>query len=420
MYMNARQRLQTTLSHEAPDRLCVDFGSTNVSGIAVSTVSRLRRAVLGDDSRRVKIIEPFLMLGEVDDELRRALGIDVRGVFGRRGRFGVAATGWKELELFDGTLAMAPDWFNPTVDANGDWLLHPGGDKSAPPSARMPKGGFYFDAIIRQMPIDDAKLNPQDNLEEFGLYAAEDVEHLATQARQAAEAGWGVVMSPPGLGFGDISHVPGVGLAHPKGIRDVEEWYVSLLTRPDYIYQVFEGQCRISLKNLDALAKAVGANADVVVVSGTDFGSQRGPLVSPRVYRDLFKPFHKRLNAFIHANTPWKTFIHSCGSVVELIPDFIEAGFDILNPVQTSAAGMDPAMLKREFGRRVVFWGGGVDTQKTLPFGTPDEVYREVRDRIAILGDGGGFVFNSVHCVQANTPVENLLAMFRAIRDANG
>lgn len=416
--MNARQRLQATLNHEAPDRVCVDFGSTNVSGIAVSTASKLRKAIFGDDSHRVKITEPFLMLGEIDDQLRRALSIDTRGVFGRRGRFGVAANGWKEMELFDGSLVLAPDWFRPTVDANGDWLLHPGGDPSLLPSARMPKGGFYFDSIIRQMPIDEATLNPQDNLEEFGLYGAEDIEHFATQARQTAEAGWGVVISPPGVAFGDISHVPGVALARPKGIRDVEEWYVSLLTRPDYIYSVFEGQCRIALQNLAELSKTVGANADVVFVSGTDFGSQRGPLVSPKVYRDLFKPFHKQINAFIHANTPWKTFIHSCGSVAELIPDFIEAGFDILNPVQTSAAGMDPATLKKEFGRQLVFWGGGVDTQRTLPFGTPEEVYREVRERIDVLGNGGGFVFNSVHCIQANTPVENLLAMFKAIRDA--
>ena len=416
--MNSRRRLQTTLNHEVPDRVCVDFGATNVTGIAVSTLSRLRQAVLGDNRYCVRMIEPFLMLGEVDDELRRALGIDVRGVFAQKGRFGVAARGWKEFELPDGTPVMAPDWFDPTVDANGDWLLHPGGDRSVPPSARMPKGGFYFDAIIRQPPIDEERLDPRDNLEEFGPYSAEDVEHFATQARLAAEAGWGVIISPPGLAFGDVSHVPGLALAHPKGIRDVEEWYVALVTRPDYIYSVFDGQCRIALRNLAALADAVGGNADVVLVSGTDFGSQRGPLISPRVYRELFKPFHTRLNAFIHAHTPWKTFIHSCGSVVELIPDFIEAGFDILNPIQTSAAGMDPVALKKEFGRKLVFWGGGVDTQKTLPFGTPGEVYREVRQRIEILGDGGGFVFNSVHCLQVNTPVENLLAMFRAIGDA--
>jgi uroporphyrinogen-III decarboxylase len=116
----------------------------------------------------------------------------------------------------------------------------------------------------------------------------------------------------------------------------------------------------------------------------------------------------------------WKTFIHSCGSVYRLIPDFIAAGFDVLNPVQCSASEMDPVRLKREFGRDLVFWGGGVDTQRTLPFGTPEEVYREVRERVAIFNEGGGFVFNTIHNIQGPTPVENLLAMFRALRDGAG
>ena len=137
-----------------------------------------------------------------------------------------------------------------------------------------------------------------------------------------------------------------------------------------------------------------------------------------KAYRDLFLPFHKQVNDLIHKQSNWKTFIHSCGSVYDLIPDFIEAGFDILNPVQCSAAKMDARTLKQEFGKDLVFWGGGVDTQKTIAFGTPDEVYREVRERIEIFAPGGGFVFNSVHNIQGNTPTENILAMFRAIRDS--
>jgi uroporphyrinogen-III decarboxylase len=162
----------------------------------------------------------------------------------------------------------------------------------------------------------------------------------------------------------------------------------------------------------------VGDNADAIFITGADFGTQRGLFISPEVYRKLFKPFHRQLNDFVHKHTKWKTFIHSCGAIVELIPDLIEAGFDAFNPVQTSAEGMDPVKLKKEFGKQITFWGGGVDTQKTLPFGTADEVYRQVRERIDILGEGGGFVFASIHNVQANTPTENLLAMFRAVADA--
>jgi uroporphyrinogen-III decarboxylase len=131
-------------------------------------------------------------------------------------------------------------------------------------------------------------------------------------------------------------------------------------------------------------------------------------------------PFHRQVNQWIHAHTPWKSFIHSCGSVVQLIPDFIEAGFDILNPVQTSATGMDPQTLKERFGERLVFWGGGVDTQKTLPFGTPDEIRAEVGERMRILGKGGGFVFNTIHNVQARIPAENLVALYQAVADYRG
>jgi uroporphyrinogen-III decarboxylase len=155
-----------------------------------------------------------------------------------------------------------------------------------------------------------------------------------------------------------------------------------------------------------------------VFTTGTDFGMQTGLFISPQTYRDLYKPFHKALNDFIHQKTEWKVFIHSCGAVKELIPEFIEAGFDILNPVQCSAAGMDPRELKDRFGRDIVFWGGGVDTQKTLPFGTPQEVYEQVRRRIEIFNTPTGMVFNAIHNIQAQTPLENVVAMFRALQDS--
>ena len=135
---------------------------------------------------------------------------------------------------------------------------------------------------------------------------------------------------------------------------------------------------------------------------------------------EVYQPFYRRVNDWVHEHTPWKTFIHSCGSVIALLPDMIEAGFDILNPVQCSAAGMDAKTLKERFGSRITFWGGGVDTQKTLPFGTPAEVKREVKERIAIFNRGGGFVFNTVHNVQARTPRENLLAMYEAVKESRG
>jgi uroporphyrinogen-III decarboxylase len=195
----------------------------------------------------------------------------------------------------------------------------------------------------------------------------------------------------------------------------MEEWYMSTVTRRDYVWAVFERQCEIGLENLKRIHARVGEKITVLYVSGADFGAQNGPFISPRAYRDLYQPFHRIINDWVHRNTTWKTFIHSCGSVMKLIPDFLDSGFDILNPVQTSAAEMDPAVLVERFGDRAVFWGGGVDTQQTLPFGTPAEIRAQVRDRIRTFGRNGGFVFNPVHNVQAGIPVENLLALYEAV-----
>jgi hypothetical protein len=281
----------------------------------------------------------------------------------------------------------------------------------------MPKGGFYFDAIPRQEPIDEDKLDPADNLVDFPILSPEDLRHYRSRAEQVAQTPYGVVLGMPGMAFGDIGRIPATHLKRTPGIREIEEWYVSIAARRDYVWKVFEGQCEVALKNLPLLAEAVGAAASAAFVTGTDFGTQRGPFIAPKTYRDLYKPFHRAVNDWIHRYTSWKTFIHSCGSVIELIPDFIDAGFDILNPVQCSAEGMDPRTLKDRFGDRLVFWGGGVDTQKTLSFGTPAEVYDEVRHRIDIFNAGGGFVFNAIHNVQATTPTENMLAMFKAIKE---
>ncbi len=420
--MNSRQRLLATLNHQTPDRLCVDFGAGFQTGIGAPAVYRLRQAVVGEDpDYRVHVHEPYQMLGEIDEPLRRALSLDVVGVHPPGTMFGFRNDEPpKPLAMMDGTPILVPERFNVTPDDGGGWLIYAEGDTSAPPRGRMPAGGYFFDAIVQRQPIDEERLDPADNCEEFAPLEQRDAEQMSAAARRyATETDYGIYLTIPGCGFGDIALVPAPWMKRPRGIRDVEEWYISTLTRPDYLRAVFDCQLQCALETIDRLAAAVGEHADVVFVSGTDFGAQHGPFISIDAYRSLFKPYHVEVNRRIHEKTPWKTFIHSCGAVCGMIEEFIEAGFDVLNPVQCSAAGMDPATLKRNFGKEVVFWGGGVDTQKTLPFGTPDEVYREVRERIDIFfNDGTGFVFNSIHNVQSNVPTENMLAMFRAVNDA--
>ena len=195
---------------------------------------------------------------------------------------------------------------------------------------------------------------------------------------------------------------------------------MSTLMRPEYIHRVFEKQCDIAVENLKILIPILNDVIDTVYISGTDFGTQNSTFCDEASYRELYLPYYKRVNDYIHAHTKWKTFMHSCGAIRPLIPAIIDSGFDLLNPVQCSATGMDPVELKKEFGKNIVFWGGGVDTQKTLPFGAPEEVTREVLDRCEIFSKGGGFVFSSIHNIQACTPVENIVAMINAVKEFNG
>lgn len=415
--MNSRERVTRALNHQQPDRVPLDLGGSVVTGMAASAVYLLRQALhLDPPGTPVKVIEPYQMLGEIAPDLIAALGVDVVGLTGRKTMFGFRNAGWKPWTLFNGVPVVVPEGFNTEPEPDGSILMYPEGDRSAPPSGRMPAGGYYFDAIIRQEPIDDARLNPEDNLEEFGPISDDDLAYFAAEAeRLYTETDKAILASFGGTAFGDIALVPAPGLKHPKGIRDVAEWYISTVSRREYVWKVFEKQCEIGLANLERIHQAVGERVAAVFVTGADFGQQRGPFISRKAYRQLFMPFHQAVNGWIHANTTWRSFIHSCGSVSALIPDFIEAGFDILNPVQTSAADMDPGELKRRFGEQITFWGGGVDTQHTLPFGSPEDVRREVEERIRIFGSGGGFVFNTIHNVQARVPVENLLALYRAV-----
>jgi hypothetical protein len=397
----------------------VDLGGSAVTGMHVSVVYGLRQALgLDAPGTPVKVVEPYQMLGEITPDLVDALGIDVVGLGSPRTMFGFENTGWKPWTTFDGTPVLVPEGFNTQVELNGDLFLYPEGDTSVPPAGRMPAGGWYFDATRRQPPIDDDNLNVEDNLEEFGPIAEADLAYYAAEsARLYNETDKAILANFGGTAFGDIALVPAPWLKHPEGIRDVEEWYISTVTRKEYVRAIFEMQCQIGIENLTRIAEVVGDRVAALMVTGTDFGTQRGPFISPRAYRDLYMPFHARVNEWIHTHTSWKSFIHSCGSVTPLIPSFIEAGFDILNPVQCSAADMDPAMLKARFGDDLVFWGGGVDTQQTLPFGTPDRVRAEVAERVRTFGPGGGFVFNTIHNVQPLSPIANVLAMYGTVRE---
>jgi len=417
--MTSRERLRRALNHQASDRVPVDFGSTPVTGIHVRMVERLRRHY-GLPEQPVKVVEPYQMLGEVDGALADAMGVDVVGIPARKTMFGFENRDFREFRLPWGQTVLVPGGFVTSQDEKGDLLIHPEGDPSARPSGRMPSAGFFFDSVVRQDPIEEATLDPRDNVEEFTAFTEEDLAYWRRAIERQRGSDRALIVNVGGTAFGDIALVPGPWMKKPRGVRDVAEWYMTTLTRPDYVHAIFERQVEVALENLGAVHGLIGDAAQALFVCGTDFGTQDSQFCSVETFRELYHPYYRRVNDYVHQHTGWKTFKHSCGAVEPLIPSFIEAGFDILNPVQVNAAGMDPRKLKEEYGDDLVFWGGGVDTQRVLPFARPTEVEAHVLNQCEILGRGGGFVFNAIHNVQANVPVENVVAMIEAVRKFNG
>lgn len=417
---DSRQIVQDALNHRQPSRVPMDFGGSSCSGVHCSVVAGLREHY-GLEKRLVRVHEPFQMLGYVEEDLRDAMGVDAAIAMPISTMMGDAVgDGWREWTTNWGQTVLIPAGMRVERSEDGGWVAFPQGDESARPSAKMPESGFFFDAIIRQGDFDEDDPDPRDNTEEFQPLTADELERMAKAAREARATGCAVVAGLPGTAIGDIAFVPAMNLRAPKGIRDVAEWYMSIAARPEFVRQVFERQTEVALENLAKVHKAVGDDYDVVFVCGTDFGTQIGTFCSEDTLRDLYLPFYRRMNGWIHENTPWKTWKHSCGAIEGFIDAFIDAGFDVLNPVQCSAAGMDPENLKRKYGDRIVFWGAGVDTQKTLPFGNPEEVRREVLERCRIFSPGGGFVFNAIHNVQAKTPIANMVALVDAVKEFNG
>jgi len=417
--MTSRERVLSSIQHQQPDKIPIDFGSTAVTGIHAKMVAELRD-YFGLEKRLVKVHEPYQMLGLLDSDLQEALGVDVEGIPGRETLFGFPNENWKEWTFLDGFKVLVSDYFQTTTEADGSVVIYPKGDRSAPASGRMPVGGYFFDTIVRQETIDENALNVEDNLEEFDYISETDLAYFESTAQKARATGRAVIASFGGTALGDIALVPAPFLKHPKGIRDIQEWYLSTLIRQDYVRAIFDRQSEIAVRNLEKVWQRVGDLVDIVFICGTDFGTQSSTFCSVDTFRDLWIPYYQRINNWIHTHTSWLTFKHSCGAVESFINAFIESEFDILNPVQVAAEGMNPHHLKSTYGKDITFWGGGVDTQTTLMFKSPQEVRSQVLKHCDIFGKDGGFVFNTVHNIQGNVPVENVVAMIQALNEFNG
>jgi uroporphyrinogen decarboxylase len=397
--MNSRQRVLCALEHRQPDRVPVDCGGTRQSGIAASTYHKLKQRLGFNTPTRV--YDVFQMLAEIERPVMERFGADCIGLLRPSVAFGIRNEGWKPWTLFDGTPVEVPGGFNPVADERGDLVLY---DPSPwpLPVARMPKDGFYFDRL-EKFP---GAVHADPETLELPLLSQEECDHLHAQAEAFHQNSDLAIVAPMG---------PPYELFFNLGTGDFPAWMITLATEPEYVDALLTKIVDAWLENLRRFAEAVGDRVQILQFND-DLGTQEAPFLSVRMFRERVFPHYKRGLDWVHRHTKMKVFMHNDGAIASLIPTLIEMGVDILNPVQTTAAGMDPVKLKREFGDRIVFWGASCDCQHTLPFGTPEQVAEEVRQNIRILGAGGGYVLASVHNVQANVPPENVIAMFEAAR----
>jgi uroporphyrinogen-III decarboxylase len=407
--MTSRERVAKAVNFQEADRVPIDLGGLKASIIAVEAYHRLARSL--GLSQTPRVADTPGMTAVVEEPVRKRFHLDVVPVdISMIPGLMAPASQWVPRRLFSGTDVLFPPGTQIREEADGGWVLL--NQDGTPGPFRMPRDGYYFDDVSfnRKEKIDPAKFHPVADIPDETLRQVEQYSTQLYEGTDYALLGWG-----GGVCFLGLSIVTDPRSNVTMGMPD--EWMMMLLTEKETCHEMMNRSVEASIKCLTLLHQAAGDRCFAWGIASDDSGTQRGEFISPRLWAEMMKPHYRQLCAWVHAHTHWKTFLHSCGSVYNLIPHFIDAGIDILNPVQTSAANMDPARLKKEFGGKIVFWGGGCDTQQVLGDAAPEHIREHVRERLAIFAPGGGYVFTQVHNVQRNVPVENIIAMLEAARE---
>lgn len=415
--MTSKERVLKAFEHKNADRVPMDFGGLTCSTLHVNCIAALRE-YYGLPKKPITLIEPYMMIGAVDDDLAEVLHIDTYGVVTATNLFGATHSEWEEWTTPHGIEVLVGKGFKTSCDDNGGYYAYANGDTNAPPSGYMPKDSFYFDFINRPSDgRDDYAV--EENTIEFTPYPKEVVDHYAREVAKAPKDKF-ITTSFGGTALGDITNVALPWEPYPTGLRNQKDWIMTVFSDPDFVRGVFDYETDVAIENLKNLPQEIKDGIDGVLTCGTDFGMQNGLFYSVETFKSVFAPYYRKLNDWIHKNLGWKVIKHSCGDNYPMFPHLAEAGFDAVNPIQCSAKDMEPRRLKKEFGKDIVFWGGGIDTQQVLPFGKPEDVRKQVLERLEIFSPDGGYVFNAIHNVQPRTPVENLVAMFDAVNEFNG
>ncbi|MCL2814287.1 MAG: hypothetical protein FWD23_06780 [Oscillospiraceae bacterium] len=414
--MTSRERVVCTLCRKGADRMPIDFGGTGTTGINAVVYNGVRK-LLGIDGGTIKVREVLSQLPEIEPEMLEAMRGDVVVLWRQAPCLGLPVTGFKAGTLSDGTPCLMPDNFNTRDDERkntvfckeygGRDLVHPykrdvgseAYDYGVPVSVR-PAGYHAFARVYHPLKGVDTI----DELRKFDYPEMDVIEldYLRHEARRLQSATDKAVC---GVFCGNIFELGQLYFGY-------EDFFVNLISEEKLMDYYFETRMEVMMRDLEKYMDAVGDYIQIIQFT-EDLGTQSSLLIPPWLYRSKIKPLHRRMFDYIKKNHPGTAILlHSCGAVSPLIPDFIEIGADALNPVQITAAGMEPEKLKREFGNDIVFWGGGVDTQKTLCLSGVNEVKSEVRRLVEILSGGGGYIFSQVHNAEASVPPENLLAAF--------
>jgi uroporphyrinogen decarboxylase len=392
--MTSKERVKAAINHKESDRIPIDFGAMRSTGIHRIAYKNLKR-YLGLQGL-VKVYDIFQQLADPDPEILEKFGADVVQVKKLSPAFGIKIDKWKKFKMNDEEEYLVPEGYNPFINEKGDNEIRQGNQVLA----RMPKDGLYYDLIY--FPYDNVESKTEiDNIVFFDI-SKEELDFLEKQTSYYYNSTDKAIL----LSFGgQILEASQMGWGY-------EKFYIDMALNPNLVHYWLEKLTDHYLRDLEKILNRIGKYIDIIQF-GDDLGTQDGLQISIDMYRKLIKPYHMMQYQYVKKYYPEiKIFLHSCGGIFDVIPDLIEAGIDILNPVQISAKGMNPIKLKKEFGDIITFWGGGADMQNVVKFAPVDQVKNHVKELIEILSKNGGFIFNQVHNIQADIPPEKVIAIY--------
>ena len=409
--MTARERILTSIAHKEPDAIPIDLGSTPSSGISAIAYNRVKEH-LGINGEPTKVYDVVQQLAEPSEAIIDRFDVAALDI-GRT--FTTDPDDWYDITLADGSTAQYPAWFTPKLSDDGAWHA---ANKNGLEIARMPEGATFFDQThfpyIDGYPDNYAKLgdamdtvlwsafvhSPWDKAGEKDFW--QNLRKRALELREQTDKALVIVAGCNLFEWGTF-------------LRRMDNFLMDIYLEPDQVERLLDALLEVHLETLGHVCEAVGDVADIIRF-GDDLGMDSGPFMAPELYRKLFYPRHKQLCEYVHSNSQMHTYLHSCGSISTVLPHLIDAGFEVINPVQTNVQHMDPAFLKKEFGKDVTFWGGGADTRYVLNRKSPEEVSEHVKQQVDILGKDGGFVFAAIHNIMPDVPPENVVAMFDTVK----